>query len=85
MISHYVNCFTSKFLSLSINKTGCGQGLFSTDTIMKVLVCLSVILAFAAAKPRHLPKVVLSEGKIIGGHDAEPRNYFLLHIKTRDS
>ena len=48
----------------------------------------------AYAKPRHVPKFGLANGRIIGGHEAEPRMYraafylqsiFILTNKVRKS
>jgi len=36
---------------------------------------MASLALMASAKPRHLPKVALANGRIIGGHDAEPHAY----------
>ena len=39
---------------------------------------MASLALMASAKPRHVPKVGFANGRIIGGHDAEPRKYPLL-------
>ena len=36
---------------------------------------MASLALMASAKPRHVPKVGFANGRIIGGHDAEPRKY----------
>ena len=45
---------------------------------MKFLIVMASLALMASAKPRHVPKVGFANGRIIGGHDAEPRKYPLL-------
>ena len=42
---------------------------------MKFLIVVASLALMASAKPRHVPKVGFANGRIIGGHDAEPRKY----------
>ena len=42
---------------------------------MKFLIVMASLALMASAKPRHVPKVGFANGRIIGGHDAEPRKY----------
>ena len=39
-----------------------------------IVLCLALV---AYAKPRVSPKITVANGKIIGGHDAEPRKFIL--------
>ena len=36
---------------------------------------MASLALMASAKPRHVPKVGFANGRIIGGHEAEPRKY----------
>jgi len=42
---------------------------------MKFLIILASMALMASAKPQHVPKFGLANGRIIGGHEAEPHAY----------
>ncbi len=46
---------------------------------MKAFAILLAVVTVAYAKPKPMPRVGINNGKIIGGHEAEPRKYCLIN------